>query len=223
MKASNELAKEKGKRLQQAREMVRFDRKEAAKIAEVSVHTYKGWEVGKYDGLPENRAKKLLPALAAEGLQCSLEWLMHGIGDAPKKTRGYQVKEELGEYTISESAPDEKAIKDELALFCKNCTNPLYLTIDDDSMTPQFLPGDVVAGKIVPKRTYKELIGSPCIIQLKTGEILLRQLQHGTIKNHYDLVCTNQNTQQTFCLSNIEIANVAVILWHRREMKICRK
>ncbi|MGD9153842.1 MAG: hypothetical protein PVG30_09415 [Gammaproteobacteria bacterium] len=219
-KVSSSLSKEKGKRLQQAREMVRFDRKEAAKIAGVSSHTYKGWEVGKYGGLPEKRAKKLLPAFEAEGLQCSLEWLMHGLGDEPKKVRGYKAKEELKDYAVqSEGASAEKCIKDELALFCKHVASPLYLTLDDDSMLPRFLSGDIVAGEVVPKRIYKTLVGEPCIVQLKTGEILLRKLQFGTEKNHYDLICANSNTQKPFCLSNVEIANLAVILWHRRELK----
>lgn len=218
-KSSTELSKKKGKRLQQAREMVRFNRKDAAKIAEVSVHTYKGWEVGKYDGLPEKRAKKLLPALEAEGLECTLEWIMHGIGEKPKKIRGYQV--ETASKTLSvKSASTKTNITDELKLFCQNCKNPLYLTLTDDAMSPQFMPGDIVAGEIVPKRVYKNLIGAPCIIQLKTGKILLRQLQLSSEKGCYDLICSNAETKLPFCLSNVEIADLAIILWHRREVKI---
>lgn len=219
IKAPGNLSKEKGKRLQQAREMVRFDRKEAAQIAGVSSHTYKGWEVGKYGGLPEKRAKKLLSAFEAEGLLCSLEWLMNGLGDEPKKVRGYKAKEDIQDYAASEKASAEKCIKDELALFCKHVENPLYLTLDDDAMLPQFLSGDVVAGAIVPKRVYKTLVGKPCVVQLTTGEILLRKLQFSTEKNTYDLICSNSNTQKPFCLSNVEIANLAVVLWHRRELK----
>lgn len=220
IKASGNLSRDKGKRLQQAREMVRFNRKEAAKIAGVSSHTYKGWEVGKYGGLPEKRAKKLLPVFEAEGLQCSLEWLMYGLGDEPKKVRGYKAKEEPKNYAAKiDEASVEKRIKDELALFCKHASNPLYLTLDDDAMLPQFLFGDVVAGEIVPKRIYKTLVGESCIVQLKTGEILLRKLQFGAEKNHYDLICVNSNTRKPFCLPNVEIANLAVILWLRRKLK----
>ncbi len=215
-KEPNHMIKEKGQRLQHVRELARFDRKDIAEIVGSSFYTYKGWEVGKHDGLTEPLARKLISVLDSEGIQCPFEWLMHGIGSKPRKIRGYQPeKENATTQKILKKTNEQKIIDDELKLFCEHCKNPLYLTITDDAMLPGFLVHDVAAGEILPKRNYKKLLGMPCIIQLKTGEIMLRLLQNGSEKNRHTLTSANSNTKSTFALTNIEIANLAEILWHR--------
>jgi len=217
---SNRLIKEKGQRLQYVRELARFNRKDIAKIVNTSFYTYKGWEVGKHDGLIEPLARKLISILNTEGVDCSFEWLMHGIGDKPKKVRGYLAEsEESHKHKTSKTkqTDEQQIIDEELKLFCKNCTNPLYLIITDDAMEPNFLPADIVAGEILPKRDYKKILGTPCIIQLKTGQLLLRLLQNGTEKNRYTLTCINPNTKSAFALTNVEIANLTSVLWYRRK------
>ena len=211
---SEPLAKAKGKRLKQVMKLARFDRKLGAEIAGVSFHTYKGWEVGKHGGLPEKKAQKLLTAITIEGVACSLEWLMHGIGDAPKRVRGYQIKEASAEYQNSVAKKPAKKTEDEhikleLDLFRESYPSTLYTCVADDGLAPTYLPGDLVAGEKIASRNYKKAIGLPCIVQTNTDEILLRRLQYGTIKGRYTLACSNPDTKQKFAINDIELVAVA--------------
>src|SRR3989344_9374349 len=73
-----------GDRLRRARILAGIaTRREFEKKYQISANTLQGWEQGK-NPLSKKGAKRVIEALKAEGLMCSLEWLMHGSGVPPR-------------------------------------------------------------------------------------------------------------------------------------------
>ncbi len=213
-------AKAKGERLQHLRKLARFSQKEIAKIINISLSGYKGWENGRHCGLPERRAIFLIPVFQAESIECSIEWLMCGIGEEPKKRQGHSFDE--NEKTTIEmvekvTKTENECIHTELQFFRNNYLNSIDFIVLDDAMAPQFSPKDVVAGIKLSNKHFKNAIGLNCIVQTMAGDILLRQLQKGIKKDHYTLLCTNPTTSQEAIMHEVELINVAPVLWHRRE------
>lgn len=211
--------KAKGERLQQLRRLARFTQTEMAKLINVSLSGYKGWEIGRHGGLPENRAIFLISIFQSEGINCNIEWLMHGIGNSPQKIQGYSPIDNNASYQILGNIvkTEKKLIQNELQFFRSNYLNSIDLVILDDAMAPQFLPNDIVAGIKLLSKKFSQAIGLNCIIQTATGDILLRQLQKGIKKNRYTLICANSASHQEIIMHEVELINVAPVLWHRRE------
>ena len=208
--------KEKGERLQYLRNLVRLTQKELAEIIQVSLSGYKGWENGRHGGIPEKRAIFLIKFFEAEGIQCSLEWLMYGIGSQPEKQRDLH-KNNIMEI-VSRNAKNEKEImQDELHYFRSNYLNSIDFVVPDNLMMPNFLMNDIVAGVKLSSHHFQEAIGLNCIVQLVTGEILLRQLQQGIKKDYYSLLCTTPTDNKEIIIHEVKLINVAPVLWHRRE------
>lgn len=213
-------SKQKGQRLQQLRKLARFSQKEIAKIANISLSAYKGWESGKHGGLPKRRAIFLLSIFQAESIECNLEWLMSGRGAPPRKNHGYniqQIKPASANIIETIAKTETERIQHELQCFRSNYLDSMDYTVNDDAMAPIFLPQDVVAGVKLELKYYSRAFGMPCIVQLTNGEILLRQLRQGKQKNRYTLISTNIETKLANILNDIELINVAPVLWHRRK------
>lgn len=211
--------KAKGGRLQQLRNLARFTQNDIANLANVSLSGYKGWEMGRHGGLPEKRAIFLVPIFQAEGINCNFEWLMYGVGNPPIKNQGYCPTDNKVSHQIFEkfAKTEKEHIQDELNFFRNNYLNSLDLIIPDDAMAPQFLPNDIIAGIKLSNKNFHRAIGLNCIIQTMAGDILLRQLQKGIKKDRYTLLCTNLTSLQETILHEVELINVAPVLWHRKE------
>lgn len=219
-------AEEKGRRLQQLRKLARFSQKEIANAINISLSAYKGWENGRYGGLPKRRAIFLLPIFQAEGIECNLEWLMSGRGIPPHRNIVYntakkaiKAKDNIIQAIIK---TEQECIQDELRCFRSNYLDSIDFIVLDDAMAPMFLPQDVVAGVKLKPKYYPNAFGMPCIVQLTDGTILLRELRHGKEKDHYTLLCNNIETDQENILNEIELINVAPVLWHRRKQLVLK-
>lgn len=215
-------AKEKGQRLQQLRKLARFSQKEVANTVNISLSAYKGWENGRHGGLPKRRAIFLLPIFQAEGIECNLEWLMSGRGEPPQKNKTYSAKKIIRARdniieTITKT--EQERIQDELRCFRSNYLDSIDFIVPDDAMAPMFLPQDMVAGVKLKPKYYSNAFGMPCIVQLINGEILLRELRQGKEKDHYTLLCNNIEINQNI-INEVELINVAPVLWHRRKQLI---
>jgi len=189
--------KAKGLRLQHLRDLSGLSRQELCKQYGFNPRTLKSWELGDYKGIPESSAAKVLIALLKEGVKCRLEWLMDGSGEPPMLNQ-------------------KKQILRELETFRKNNAKGIDLLINDDAMQPYFYSGDYVAGIKRINHEIQNLVGLNCIIETDDNQILLRQLEMGARKNHYNLTCLNSDTNAS-SLQNIKIKSAAQVIWIRRE------
>lgn len=187
----------KGERLQHLRNLTRLSRDEFCKHHNFNPRTLKSWELGDYKGIPKSTAARVLLAYLKEGVQCDLEWLMEGINIAPNLEQKQQIEREL-------------------EMFRFHNGNSVDLLISDNSMEPYFHAGDYVAGIKYTDQEIEKLCGSNCIIGTDDGQILLRRLEAGSKKQHYNLNCLNQNSE-TQNLADNKIKFAAQVLLTRRE------
>ncbi len=199
--------KARGKRLKMARMVLDLTRHSLEGKYQISASTVQSWESAKSGGLTRQGAVRILVALQQEGLNCSLEWLLYGVGMPPRLA---------SQPAVSASVPSENIIQ-ELILFRSLNENALSIMLTDDGMSPHYQPGDYVAGRIRTGEAIKSLINQDCIIETAHNEILLRRLKPGSQEGLYHLQCTNpETTVATFTLYNQQVKAAAPIIWHRR-------
>lgn len=211
----------KADRLRYLREFAHLDRNEAAEMTRVSFATYKDWENSKAI-MPKQRAFWLIDDLQMLGVDCTFEWLMNGVGAAPRKTKKFLQTETFIE-NISNSKVFKKQkeaahITKELDFFCQHNPHAIGLIVMDDAMAPKYKCHDVVAGIQYSNKKIAKLAGLDCIVKLKTGKFLLRNLQLGTTHDCYTLVCANPNKKIKQTIPNVELICAAPIIWHRQKL-----
>lgn len=212
-----------GDRLKRARILAGIStRREFEKKYHISANTLQGWEQGK-NPLSKKGAKRIIEALKAEGLMCSLEWLMNGSGVPPRPFEiNHSVSSEMDMENIFNqlNLQEEQAIYQELQTFKSHNPNPIIITVSDDAMEPQFHNGDYVGGIRMSKpEDIQHYLGQPCIVELIDHTILPRYIHFDHETGTYTLSCTNfQSKCSPLNIFNARIISVAPILWHRRKL-----
>lgn len=202
-------------RLRRLRTLANLSRKEICEGADLNVNTYKGWELGRYGGLPKDGAAKVIARVATEGVFCSEDWLLHGVGVAPTVAVDLQTLTS----EVADAAGERAHIHTELQLFKSHYPNAVDFIIFDDGMLPHYAIGDVVAGVPVTLEAITNALGKDCIIGLKNGKQVVRNLRAGSSADKFILVCTNPlTTVVNPILHDLEITYAAPIGWHRKEI-----
>ncbi|HVV68588.1 MAG TPA: hypothetical protein VHE99_06110 [Gammaproteobacteria bacterium] len=204
----------RGKRLEVLRRMVRLTRKEFTQKYGISANTIESWETGKYGGLTIQGAQRMLPAFRREGIYCTLNWLMHGVGQPPRLTNLQFSDTHESEQPSSPQLAD--AITQELLTF-RNCNGDTAdLLVNDDGMEPRYKKGDYVAGIRYTGTKIQYLVNQDCIVQTKNNEVLLRRVKLNSEPNRYDLLCTNlESVVPTSTLYAQTLTWAAQVIWHR--------
>lgn len=207
-------------RLRRLRNLANLSRKEMCKYADIKPDTLIGWEVARHGGLTENGAKKVVFSLTKQGVQCTVEWLLYGIGKGATVIENFsEVSKSLAKKTTI-ITDEEKQIIKELLFFKKHNPDAIDFMVPDDSMDTPYSKGDYVAGIKRYKDKFHTAIGLDCIIQTADGKLLLRKLLESDEKEKYDLVSTNLASKaHPLILHNISIAYLAPVIWHRRKNK----
>lgn len=221
-------------RLKRLRHMANLSREKMCDDGTINVNTYKGWEVARYGGLPIDGAEKVIARIAKEGIICSVEWLIYEIGSGPFINQNFQTIQQtkttntddfgnVVEYMVSDSGstiiknslPQKSYgnfVINEILLFKKQFSNVIHCKIVDDGLSPNYNIGDYVAGIKYSGHHIHKAINQDCIVQLPTGETLVRYLRLGTKPNHYMLVCTNHRTSvKKPILYDVELSCIAPI------------
>jgi transcriptional regulator with XRE-family HTH domain len=205
----------RAKRLKMLRNLANLSRQELCNLAIININTLKGWERGRYGGLPLDGAKKILNAALPRGVQCTLDWLLHEIGVGPKVNTDILKIKRIGarhQKKINQTE-EEKLIINEILLFRKQFGNTIDFMVEDDGMAPLYNKGEYVAGIMRTGENIKKLVSTNCVAQLASGKILLRNIRSGTEKHKYSLFCINQqSTVIEPVLHNVELLCAASII-----------
>jgi ankyrin repeat protein len=107
------LGSEQGTRIKYLRKITHLTRRAFALKHKLSPGTLQNCEDGRYHGLTQKTALKLITAFKAEGIDCELEWLLFGEGIEPihsfKTTSPSQTQTHLNEVDIlQETLENEK-------------------------------------------------------------------------------------------------------------------
>lgn len=201
-----EFYKTIGERLKSVRMQLGFSRREFADKCGFSAATLQAWEDGRYP-VPQKSMVKYVKTLLDCGLVTSPEWFMRGEGLPPRPINKLSL----------DSLAEKDAILREINFFETENKNPIITVISDESMLPFFAIGDYVGGKLVPVDYAERYINTFCIIELLTGETLVRKLRPGSETGKFNLISTNLDTcTPSAFLLNCQIVQLAQVIWHRK-------
>ncbi len=213
-----------GERLRRARVLAGLaTRREFEKKHHISANTLQGWEQGK-NPLSQKGARRVIEAFNREGLICTTEWLLHGIGMPPRPYEMLRVgiNEKKTDIDIENlNIKEEKAIYNETQVFKNQYPGAIVIAITDDSMMPYFHIGEYVGGVQVSNDKLDTYINEFCILELENNLILARMLQRGTHQqgNLYTASCMNPASKASpLNLIDVKVVSAAPIIWHRRKL-----
>lgn len=174
----NHDAKNIGARFRSARSLVpNLNRKSFCERYEINRYTMQSWENGLHVSKGKN-VEKFIEALAREGVYCTSEWLIDGMGEPARMQNGAPgtLKPAPADH-VSPQGPDEKftamiaALSDHHQAIGEKL---IAATINDDAMAPKFMRGDTVFGTLA--KTKDDLHQKYCIIELTPQRSVVRKV-----------------------------------------------
>lgn len=206
----------RGKRLKTVRMMAGLTRKKLEQKYKISASTIQSWEAAKAGGLTERGAHRVIPILRQEGIYCTTDWLLYGVGNPPQPTH-LDIKQPNTDVEPAVTVPEDKAIIQELLTFRELNTGVIDMMVNDDGMSPYYASGDYVAGRRRNTGDISKLINQDCIIETANNEVLLRRIKNGSRSGVFTLICMNPDTSvSTPTLYDLELNSAAPVIWHRR-------
>ena len=207
--------KARGQRLKQLRKLTGLSRKAIERKYQLSANTLNAWENALRAGLTEEGARKIIHLYQEELIDCSLNWLLHGEGNPPKRRT---------QIIPSEKAPltdlTQNTIPEEIEYFKKRHIEAVIYEVKEDSMWPTYRPGDFVGGIRHYAKDIPRLVGKDCIIETRDGRTYLRRISASTIPDRYNLISTNLETKiERPILYEIDIVACAPVTRHWRGKK----
>lgn len=198
-------AEARGERLRRIRNLANLSRKDFCNIPEIKFNTYKGWELGRFGGLPLDGAERVVKRVSEEHVICAIDWLLYGTGQEP-----YVIPQGKG---LSAQEGNAQILK-EIMVFQSGYSAAIYLEIRDDALSPLYVPGDYVAGLKFTGTDISSILNQPCIVQLTNGETLCRYLREGSTPDKYLLLATNLNSVQFPQTIEVQLNFAAPVIRH---------
>lgn len=206
---SSQLAQERADRLTYVRQLAQLSRAELSEVIGYSPDTIYRWEKGTFLSLNQKVVPAIIEKLKSVDIICSPEWLLEGEGLPPY--RNFAEAKAI----LTPKEQEELTIEREAELFKQLNPNAIGLFVTDDTMAPEFLKGDYVAG--VTTRIESNIIGKPCIVAIEGAPTpLIRNVERGSRNEIVTLLCTNPNEQYPVAMQDVSIVEVAPIIWWRR-------
>jgi transcriptional regulator with XRE-family HTH domain len=203
----------RGKRLRTIRSMAGLTRDQLEQKYGLSTYTVQSWESARAGGLTQRGAERFVPIAQNEGIYCTVDWLMYGVGEPPRPTYLQLNPKPEPDYKQDEAT----AITQELLLFRSLNRDAIDFVVSDNGMEPYYCKGDYVAGKRYFDDSIARLVGHNCIVQTINNEILLRRVKQSKQEGFYNLLCLNPDTViDRTTLYNQKLISAAPVIWHRR-------
>jgi hypothetical protein len=182
----------------------------------ISPHTLSAWEKGKKP-VTEKGANKLIEAFAKEGILCSVEWLLHGVGLSPTTLEDFTSSIKIEEISIIEKHKNSQ-IQSEVALFIAQNPTAKIFKMSDDSMEPALFEEDLIGAVLTAKNKVRSLIKKPCVFIESNDNCHIRLLVLSKDKETYNLASLNAQTKQAIpVLFNVTPKEIYKIVWIRRK------
>lgn len=209
---SNDSAQDRAARLRCLRAMTGKPRDYYQSHYGIARGTLQNWESARHGGLTEKGANNILKAFKAEKVNCSLAWLLYGIGDGPAFIKDENSVDQHNHLELD-------VITKEMLYFRESNDNAIDFVVKDHSMGPVYQPGDYVCGCKYYKDQIPNFIDQIVIAQSVEYGTLLRYLKAGSEIGLYSLYSLNvQENFTNHMLLNVEILSVAPIKWHRKPL-----
>lgn len=200
-------SKARAERLKKLRKMAKVPRRQLAECHNISAGTIQNWESNRC-GLTEKGARTILGALRKEGVVCSYEWLMLGIGQEPS----VQLEGNQAAHTTNDEMATS-TITSDLSFYKKLYPHANSLIIKDDSMSPLLYPKDaVVAFKL---DCWQEAAGKLCILEFSQGYKLIRFVSRILNKSVRFYAANMTSHAPQLHGESEDVVSVSAVKWHR--------
>lgn len=214
--------KEVGLRFKSVRSLVPLNRKDFCDKHGLNRFTVQSWEIGRNFSRGKNIAA-FCEALAKEGIFCTPDWLLNGVGEAPaklntRKTLSVPVATRAREGKRLQTSEEEARIQAEIAFFKSNQPaefETVVAQVADNFMEPYHSQGDFVGGTLMKGDEIRSLIGKICLVALDEESFVVRRLR--TEGNRFLLVPEDPEGTVT-ALKKVSAA--AEIIWQRKVAKL---
>jgi transcriptional regulator with XRE-family HTH domain len=188
-RARTKIAIKRGLRLRFLRGITGMVTEPFSVLCGVGRTTISSWEQG-INPLTERGAEKVVNGVRAEGIYCTVLWLLHNIGEPPKIIDQDKLSK-LNYHTLTspKSSVLEEALIDyvgsdlqqEIELFKVCYSEHLIYYISDNTMHPGYRTGDWVGGIVLSQEALDLAHDMDCIVQLKNGTVIARRVKVETL------------------------------------------
>lgn len=197
-------------RIRHLRDLLGLTRPEIEARYGIKQTTLSKWELG-INKISPSQISRLVQIAQENSITCTKEWLLYGKGEEART---------LGSHLENPSSiTDLKEYKNllllkEIAAFKNIYKESEVLLVTDESMVPQFTPGDYVGGVRIPIDKLRSHLDSPFIVKTRDSRIRLRRI---TISmGEIILYGINMRSQGSpICEFRPEIEMIAPVFWHR--------
>ncbi len=203
-----------GARFRSARSLVpNLNRKSFCERHEINRYTMQSWENGLHVSKGKN-VEKFIEALAKEGIACSSEWLIDGVGEPAKPFFEAQSTnttprplEPEEDYEAKYDAFMDLLIK----AHKKEGEHIIKVCLHDEAMAPKFRAGDWLLGLDIsenPKKAHEKY----CLIELGENRFVLRKVYYN--KEQLLLTALDERVKSFYLAPGLKIYEV---IWHLLE------
>lgn len=207
-------AKSIGARFRSARSLVPdLNRKSFCERYEINRYTMQSWENGLHVSKGKN-VEKFIEALAREGISCTSEWLIDGIGEPARPFIDTQVPQKESPQKNQQPQPPE--IYDEehehlidllISSYADINKESVKMRVSDESMSPKFRAGDWLIGTLY--ESPAEIHQKFCIVELGQNRFVARKVYF--LKDHFLLTALDEHIPSF----NLALgARIYEIVWH---------
>lgn len=208
-------AKSIGARFRSARSLVPdLNRKSFCERYEINRYTMQSWENGLHVSKGKN-VEKFIEALAREGIACTSEWLIDGIGEPARPFIDAQApqKEALYKNLDLSQGPDhhneehDHLINLLISGYASINRESVKMLVLDESMSPKFRQGDWLIGTL--SASPAEIHQKFCIVELGENRYAARKVYF--LKDHFLLTALDERIPSF----NLALgARIYEIVWH---------
>jgi DNA-binding transcriptional regulator YiaG len=227
-----EVAHLRGKRIKFVRRITGMSMRQFAQYCHTGLTTLNGWENAR-NGLTKNGARIIAESLQAQGISCSIDWLMEGKGELPKivdQSRLLKLQypttllpkvKQLREQNLGYL---DENLQREIRLFKELHPDHLLYSIADHSMEPLYHAQDIVGGIQWLGKNMEAVNQMDCIIACKEDLLMVRRVKLGSMSDRFSLYAINPDaTVEHPPLLNVEIFSLAPIIRVWRANKLISK
>lgn len=203
----NHDAKSIGARFRSARSLVPdLNRKSFCERYQINRYTMQSWENGLHVSKGKN-VEKFIEALAREGVYCSAEWLIDGIGDAARPLLAKSQTKTSSREILPRNENLERIISTLKEAHVEAGETLITCPINDDAMAPKFMAGDMVFGRSIKDKA--SLHQKYCIAKMSQSRMITRKVL--VTKDGFLLLALDERVPSF--LLNLE-SEIYAVVWH---------
>lgn len=209
LKSEEALLHQRGARLRLLRNMTGMTQAAFGKLCQVSEPSIRLWEKSQTTILSEKGALKIINGLKSLGIDCSLDWILSGIGDLP-------INQLFLTLTTQSEVNEEKVsfgtLQPEINLFSKNHTGSIVTIVEDNTMEPFLQKNDIVGGTKLYGESMDHGLNRICIIEDAYKNIFIRRIIKNLSNQVFRLGITNLNVNTNEApIIDTKLLSVAII------------